>query len=115
MTTTPNPAIVSVLLDLTLDESSTPWAMTHHDGTPFTDAERQLVMNATRVELIAAQNLATSVIEAQNDSLADIDRFKELTDPYFAALGPDAELAPVVASMPPALRAEAAAILERLS
>lgn len=115
MTNTPDTATVAVLLDLNLDESTTPWTMRHHDGSPFTDAERRLVMNATRVELIAARDLATSVVEAQKDSLRDLDRFKELTDPYFVALGPDAELGPVVASMPADLRAEATAILERLS
>lgn len=115
LTTAPDPATVAALLDLTLDESTAPWTMSHGDGTPFTDAERHLVLNATRVDVIAARDLATSVVQAQEQNLRDLDRFKELTDPHFAALGPAAELGTVVASMPEPEQAEALAILARLS
>lgn len=106
---TVRPEIVSLLLD---------WDAKHakrKDGTPFTEAERELLGQASFEEVEAAKRYWQTAADYHQSMMDDYARLGELLSPAFDKLPESALAGDAIAAMPEPQRTETLAILDRLA
>lgn len=86
----------------------------HLDGRPISEAEAELIGSATPEDLRAVQRYLDTNAELARDRERDVDRFVAIVEPAFDKLPPDSVMDDALASLPPADRAEALELADRL-
>jgi hypothetical protein len=81
---------------------------------PLDDGERTLTATATRAELQAAADTNTRLLGKERKHIASLDRIRELTAPYFAALPTGSTFGDVMPLMSHTERTELDAIARTL-
>lgn len=106
--------VVSLLCGIDLTGGPAAWRH-EQDGRPVTDAERDLVLSATRDEVQAARDYAVRAQEYHAQQLADFERVELLTRPYIERFPGSPTMGDLVGQMDETDHAELLQIMERLS
>lgn len=111
-----NTEIVTLLMDWNGDVAGLLSGTAHRqDGTPFTEAENQLLRRAGFAELEAVGTYYQAALEFHTDRQRDFTRLGELLEPAFAGLPRNSRVKDALAVMPDADRREALEIFDRLA
>jgi hypothetical protein len=104
------PDVVALFVDINPVGPTSQW--THHDGTPVTADELELILSANFDELEAARDYSARAADHHREQVAAVERIGEIAAPYFAQLPKGARMGAVLELASDADRAEITRLME---